>query len=278
MSSSTDREAAFDSAVDHVARELAEKAQAAVTSHPEPEELIAYQERRLEADAAERLRQHLVDCPSCAREMLELEDFDLDAPTAPDLLPSPEATARDWEAFERQVAREHASTAVPGAPEPAPRVVSRRRRELWQLAASLLIGLSGLAFWIAGLARTAPSGANAPSHPFVFDLVPDGEDIRRDAAMSRDVAVPVGMDSLIARLYLGDQTPHDAYRAEILDAGGTPVWSQPELKRQPAGQFAVLVERGELDAGSYRLRLVGTTGSQETVLATYGFDLQYLAD
>ncbi len=83
----------------------------------------------------------------------------------------------------------------------------------------------------------------------------------------------MGMDSVLPRLHLGDQTPHASYRAEMTgDAGGV-VWSRGELRRQPAGEFILWIDHAGIPAGRYQLRIFGLDASGEKMLATYTFEL-----
>ncbi len=287
MSESAEFEAAFTSAVERAARELSGEREAAVNDHPEVEELVDFQEGRLTDDDAERVRQHLEACAECQEELQELASFD-DPPDA-ELLPSSEQTAADWERFQEQIAREASSGDQAGQGEaeplsreptatPTPTVARPRPAARWlPMAASLIIGLIG-GLWIASRDTPPVETSSSPQDPYAIDLVPDGEDLVRDAATLRDVAVPEGMDGLVARLNLGDQTPYDAYRAEIADATGTIAWSRDGLRRQPAGEFLLLVDRTALPAGKYRLSVLGLEDSEETVLATYTFELSYAAE
>jgi hypothetical protein len=66
--------------------------------HPAPEQVVAYYELRLPADEAERLRAHLVDCPDCTAQLLELMALEDDPAT--DHLSSADLDAawRSWAA------------------------------------------------------------------------------------------------------------------------------------------------------------------------------------
>ncbi len=281
-----DRHDALDPLIDHAARQLAREAEAAVNDHPDVEDLVAYQEGQLADDDAERLRRHLVACSQCARELLELEDFSLDEPADPAFEPSSAETAEDWAAFRHQVAavssespeisRAPAGEETP-APMPMPLPAPRPGPTWWALAAAAVIAV-GLGYWIAGLARDggATSAPLVARHLFELDLLPEGVALSRDAEPA--ATVPVGTDVLLLRLHLGDQTPHDAYRAEILDATGATVWKRTDLRRQPAGQFLAMVPRAKLPAGRYRLELIAITGGDDTRLATYSFVLRDAPD
>ncbi len=290
MPHSADSEATFEAAIERAARRLAGEESRTVTDHPEPDELVAYQEGRLDGEELERLRRHVVSCAECSQELLALATFDQDEPS--ELRPSPAETATDWAAFQERLAEETAGARVlempdrrpEGEPAPAPGPIAAppgrpaAGRQRWLVAASVLLALGGLWLWLDSFSRLAPAPTDqlASLKPFDFDLVPDGEALVRDAATAPEIEVPAGMNALLARLHLGDQTPHDAYRAEILDAAGAVVWRHPDLPRQPAGHFSLLVPRSELPAGAYRARVAGIRDGEEAVLATFSFQLGYL--
>ena len=68
MSDPADFEAAFTSAVERAARELAGEAEGTVSDHPAVDQLVDFQEGRLAGEDAERVRRHLAACAECARE------------------------------------------------------------------------------------------------------------------------------------------------------------------------------------------------------------------
>lgn len=271
MSELTNHDDTVDEVLDAAARAVSDQDDGAMTEHPNSEVLVGYQERRLTETAARRVRWHLAVCEECARDVLALEGFDLDE-VAPELLPSPSETAEQWETFQQKLAQESPEPSIAdGKPrrEPASETesVTKRIPSLLALAASIVLAL-GLGY----LVSRAPAGG--PSNPFLADLLPDGSKPIRDASGDRDITVPNGMDSLILRLNLGDQTPYDSYRVEILDAAGEILWQQEDLLRQPAGQFIVWVKRAKVPAGSYELRLFGIGGDGTETLATYSFQLR----
>ncbi len=244
--------------------------EATMTDHPGTTELVSYQERRLTEAADQRVRRHLAVCEECAREVMALERFDLDQ-ADPELLPSPAEVARGWEVFQQEIARE---TLRPNLDDvdsllPPPESLAARLPML-AFAASIMLAL-GLGYLASGLFR---GGDTDYKNPFMVDLLPDGAVTTRDVANTQDFAVPEGMDLLILRLNLGDQTPFADYRAEILDADGEIRWRQEGLKRQPAGQFIVWVGRAEVPTGSYELRLFGIGSSEPKILTTYSFQLR----
>ncbi len=293
MSNPAEHSDGFDRAIELAARELA---RAAVSTHPQPEELVAYQEGRLAEDDAARVRRHLLVCSECAEELDQLAHFDQEPDD--ELLPTPAETAADWAAFQEILAVEEAEPAAdtetglqlpPPAPQGAMQPIAetppvrfptprRSPRESWLLAASVILAVSGLGFWIAGLggraAAPTPEPATLGENPWLVALVPDGEDLRRDAGDGGGITLPADVDLLILRLHLGDQTPYPTYRADLFDAAGVKSSIRPRLRRQPAGYFLALIDRTPLAAGRYRLELVAVSDGEERTLATYSFELR----
>ncbi len=257
-----------------------------MNTHPQPEELVAYQEGRLAEDDAARVRRHLLVCPECAEELDQLGRFDQEPAADDELLPTPAETADDWAAFQQLLRAEEAApgtsttTARPTLSEMAP---AREQRPWWGarrpllLAASVALVAAGLGFWLATLAgRPAPVAdpATLGENPWLVALLPDGENRVRAAAGGRKIEPPADVDLLILRLHLGDQTPYPAYRVEILEADGATIPVRPRLRRQSAGHFLALIDRAALPTGRYRLELLAVSDGEERPLATYSFELR----
>lgn len=282
MSASKDATDRLDTAIERTGRDLIAEARSAVTDHPRLDELIAYQENRLSETATERVRRHLLACPECAEDVLSFDRFDQEAEDDA-YYPEPAVTKQAWETFKQRVEYEDEQQGhrrrFPerghSQPEVARPATSFPRWLL--LAASITFMVSGLSFWIVGLARFSGTEVAttrlASDTPFLVDLLPDAERLRRDASPGEDVRSPAGMDALAFRLLIGDQTPRAGYVVEIVDAGGEVVWTRDGLPRQPTGDFVVLVPRAELPNGRYQLRLLAKEDGQPLLLATYSLRL-----
>jgi hypothetical protein len=266
-----------DHAIDAAARAWADREGRAVTGHPDPEELVDYQEGRLDPPGVERVQRHLVACAACRDELLRLEAFDQEVPEGSPLLPPEETTERSWERF--QAARDALRPAPEAASEPSPAsfpgLDARRLGRRWLFAASILLALAAGALLGAILLRSHELAPIASfGSPFVFDLDPVGATLLRDAAVL-EVAVPPGMDPLVARLNLGDLTAHEGYRVEVYDDRGRPVLHREGLVREPSGTITFLVPRGEWPAGQYRVALIALDAGRRQQLAEYAFRLRY---
>lgn len=281
MSDPINHDDLLDRALEAAARAVSGPDGEAMTEHPDSEMLVAYQEQRLTDEAAKQVRWHLAVCEECARDVLALADVELDQ-ADPEVLPSVSETTDEWETFKNRLAREAPVPGVghgdgPRRDPPSRESGSESSSVPWRvphflaLAASVVIAL-GLGYWIF----REPADT---SNPFLADLLPDGAMPIRDASRDQDVTVPDGMSSLILRLNLGDQTPYDSYRVEIHDTAGKVRWEHEGLQRQPAGQFIVWVQRADIPAGSYELRLFGVEGDgTKNILATYSFRLYYATE
>lgn len=271
-----ERDTRLEATIDRAIQDFVRKERHVMNDHPSVDELVDYQEERLAGETAQRVRRHLARCRECSEDMLELEDWDPEAPVDSALLPTAEKTTETWRALRRRLEEEAQALSVARVPVPMPAAVPSSSRSpllrFLPLAASILIAVTGIASWLAG--GLTGDGVVGPN-PFVFDLVPDGADRIRAAAL-QEVEVPARLDPLVPRLNLGDQTPYGGYRAEIVDDSGAVVWWQGDLLRQPAGHFNALIPREQLPPGSYRLRLTGNRGDEEAELATFSFRIHYL--
>jgi hypothetical protein len=252
-------------AVDAAVRIWVAERERAVREHPEPQELVDYQERRLDPAGAERLRRHLLDCPACRREVLDLHDLDRPEPEGSSLEPSADATEAGWRRFE---AARAAQRSGPLAARPV--------RRTWPIAASIAAALAAGALagslLVGGGGPDPTLGAGAP---FLFDLDPTGTAVLRDATAQGEIAVPPGMDPLVPRLNLGELTAHESYLVEVYDQRDRLVVRREGLARQRSGSVAFLVPRAELPAGRYQVRLIARDGEQSQELASYALRLRY---
>lgn len=266
-----------DAAIDAAAKAWTEGEVGAVSGHPDPDELVDYQEGRLDPRGVERVRGHLLACAACRDELLRLHAFDEEVPETSPLLPSDEATERSWERF--QAARAAMQAAVETgseAPAAGPESGVRRRRNRWLLAASIVLALIAGALLGAFVRRIgeAPRVANFGS-PFTFDLDPVGATLLRDVAVLPEVVVPPHMDPLAVELNLGDLSAHPSYRVEVYDEQGRRVLHRDGLVRNPSGAIPFLVYRSEWPAGRYRVVLIALDGGRRQQLAEYDFRLLY---
>jgi len=265
----------IDLATGAYARELEDE----VTSHPATDALIAYQEGRLEASQAEELRRHLVACPLCDEALERLDAYDED-PDQDQIDASAASNAQQsWGNFRQSSASfaEQPATALAEKSTPAP-LSSKGAWPAWALAASVLFALTGAGSLFLAYHQPNTRSGEAPATggaPFVFDLLPDGQDEYRSRAGIEVVDVPSGMDPIVPRLMLGDQTAYSSYSAILTRVSGETVWRQSGFRRQPTGGFALLIPRAGIPPGDYVLRLLGEEPGVVRELASYTFRLRY---
>lgn len=266
-------------AIDAGVRAWASERAAAVTEHPAPEELVDYQEGSLAPGGLERIQEHLLVCATCRGELLDLDVFDRERPgdEAP-LVPSDELTERSWQRFE---AARAAMRAAPDGQRGSGRVVRvhpRRwwSRTTWTMAASIALAMAvGAVVAAALLGRIEPGGGAGEGSPFVFDLDPNGTAVLREFVTVPEVAVPAGMDPIIARLNLGDLTAHEGYEAEVYDRRDQLVLRRKGLARDRSGSVTFMASREEWPGGEYRVHLVALDAERRQELAAYALRLRY---
>lgn len=256
--------------VDTAARAWAEEQERTMTEHPDPDELVDYQEGRLDARATERVRRHVLSCGLCRQELLDLHGFDREVPEDSPLLPSDEMTERSWRRFQaaRTAARSGKRSDVDAPGD------SRSSRTIWLIAASVLLVLAAAVLGGALLGRDEPAPFAVAGSPFVFDLDPAGKTVLR-AAATAEILVPPEVDSLVPRLNLGDLTAHQGYSVEVLGRGDRTVLHREGLSRDHSGRVSFMASRAEWPAGEYRVLLLARDGGEHRKLATYALRLRY---
>jgi hypothetical protein len=203
--------------------------------HLEADELVAYHERRLAADAAERVRDHLVLCPECADLLLDLGE--LAAPAQP--AGAPDLTTGEVEAAWRELA-----PRLRAAPAPVP----MPRRALapvlpWALAAALLVAVVGLSARMVNLQQPEAGVVDVHLDSVTEQTRGGGE----TQSASRPMAVFLTRPS--------EGWSSDTLEIEIheMGTGGRLVWKgrvQPDDKKD----LTLSLRADYLRPGTYRLR------------------------
>ncbi len=270
-------EAIIDQAVRNHAREAAGQ-EGAVMDHPTVDALVDFQGGLLSGPEAEAVRVHLEGCPDCAEDLARLRPWDPAQPADPALLPSAEEIAVQRQRFEERLAEEglnagKVDTLAPVVPLRTPRTQRTSRTLRLPLAAALAVAALGVGFWLGSLWGISSEPApRVAENPFFQTLQGDGQALRRSSG--DEIRLPPGFDSLILRLTLDDVTPHEAYRAEMVNEAGKILHHWHGLIRQPNGSFLVTLPTGELEDGTYSVHLVGRDHLQDQVLSTFGFGLK----
>ena len=252
-------------------------------THPGPEDLFAYLDRKLRVDDAERVREHLAFCPHCSRLVLNLKRFPGVRPLQ-GKSPSRGAVSRAWKDFrdrldEGELEPEESEEAVPRANAPLvlwPPVGFQK--VLPAIAAALLILCLGLSGWVVSLRQKIETVSQPKVHVHLTDLVPVGEAAIRARDSRVEVRVPEWADRLVVILNLFESGSYAEYHADISEApptGRRQVWSHQDLRQSPDRNFVIELPREFLPAGSYRIDLFGVEGGQRVRLAEYLLALDF---
>lgn len=245
---------------------------------PQADELIAYVEGRLSPSEREEVEEAAALHPDVARELAELVTFlDLQPPAGVEA-PSDEEVAASWERFQPRLeelrGRYLVGETSPRTTQPlaAARPPRRRFRVAWARAAALFFFLT-TAWLLAHVLLDRNAVPDPVVNVAVAELSPLGEDVRRDGG-GESVSLPRQAERLMLVLDLADPREHPAYRLTLAPAGGEPLWATDELSRFPDGTFRLLVPRGLLSRGRYRIEVAGLGTDGPVTLARYELSLE----
>ena len=208
---------------------------------PTTEEILAYVNGKLPADAEERMRERLLDYPELVRALATPFPSEPAQPGDPDYLSDAEWSDH-WAAFEKRMGRG--------------RVVEFRRNAISAIAAVVAIVFAGLYF-------AAESKMRRPGIA--------GEEVQLSADLRRGPADPLPIhlqgDYVLLRPILRDEA-HDTYRLAIFDENDRrEVWRSGALEAE--GKLLVVVPRAFLSPGTYHIRVYGLDGTREELVGNY---------
>jgi len=260
---------------------VAQRMRAEGREHAEIEELVAYQERRLPEDEAERLRDHLAVCEECLALYRDLEDFEEleSSPGRP--IPSAEIWRGVGERLDREPATEVTHEERARGPSFSPLLAAAVL--LVFLGAALVLGLAlvdrhqeaeRLAERNVELERRLEELARPQLELPTLTLRPPGS--ARGGDEPAVLEVPPGADVFALTLVLPTPTEDIDHRLEILDAQDRPVFSEGGLKRTEFGTFQVVLSRSFLAAGRYRLRVFAERAGSPRLIEEYELEIRYL--
>jgi hypothetical protein len=231
--------------------------------HPSPDELLAYDAGKLPAAEETRIQSHLALCSHCLELLLDFGSLSARESRGEHSITAGEQAAA-WQSLQTRLA----ALAEETAPRRRPRLRLASPRPAYALAAALLIGVVGLSFRVwhleRGLADLSQPQVNAP----VVDLLPASP--LRGEPGERAVVELAPASRFFALILSPKGAPDDAgYRVEIRDAGGRSVWSEDGLEKNPHGSFTLILPRGFLRPGEYRLRLYGLEAGREQLIEEF---------
>ncbi len=227
-------------------------------AHPDPETWIAYAAGEA-TTGVEDLQDHLAHCRRCLDLVLDLNAFA--APAGPDRGVAELEKAAVWRTLRRSLQGE--------------------RRGRWPamaaIAASLVAAL-GLGSWtlqqrtigrledrIADLSRPRADVVIRELNPGARQRGAGSADA--GAANVADLGLATAPITLV--LHLTEPAEYPDYRLDVLDAGGTRVWSRRGLAPSEVDSFYLSLPPHALASGRYELRLFGVDAGREDLLETY---------
>jgi anti-sigma factor RsiW len=231
--------------------------------HPEPEQLIAYHERRLSPAEADALRTHLTACADCTTQLLELAAL-FDAEDDPGAEISREEMDAAWQ---RQRARFPAAPAAPRRPQ---RTGSPLRRA-WTTAASLGLAASLLAIVALSQWRTIIQLRQAQANPPLVNLAPAGS-LRQEGQAPPELRLSAETQRAWVILNPVTDLQDTFYDVDVVAPDGRVVLPFKDLRRSEANNFRLEIPRDVLMAGDYEVFLLGNNAGRRWILER--FDLR----
>ncbi len=227
--------------------------------HPSPDVLLAYHERALGAEEADRIQEHLVACTECAQVILDFAAFPRVEPREESHRMSPEELDDQWLDLEREI--------------------RRRRQPWWQrreillpLAAIFFLAAVGLGAWSMVL-RQRLQALRGPSGDVLVtaELWPGGDQTRggREA-----IELPGWARRVVVQLSVPSATDFERYGVDVYGAGGTRVVTGFPVHADPDGLFSVELPRSALTAGEARIELFGLTDGRRVLVAQFPFAVE----
>lgn len=233
--------------LDAALRHYLEQQRRSLTSHPTPQELVAYHAGELPPEAEARILGHLAICRECSDLLLDLSGFaDLKPPEGvPELTDA--QVEEDWQALRAKMQKE----APQREPVPVVPIRPKPERRWLPIAASLLLAVPLLYLWARG-------GEQFRSLP----IVSLSSEVQRSEG--DEVEQISSKDGAILSLYFDAEKIYPAYEAEI--AGRTVKVTPPKGEDLPV---ALVIERGSLKPGLYKIQLYGLEEGQRAPLGSY---------
>lgn len=223
--------------------------------HPSPERIAAYHERRLSAEMAEQVREHLAACPDCTAELLALAAL----PEEIGETGEEEISAREVDEAWRRLSRSPAPAGV-DLPRPAP-IRDPARRLAWATAAVLGLAAALLAFVVVDQRQTISRLAEPRINPPLASLEPV-DSVRQGLRAVPELSVPVGEERVWVILNPAADLTFPSYEIEVLAPDGTLALRFQDLRPSEAGNFRLEIPRDRLPAGSCRLLLSGVRSGE----------------
>lgn len=238
-----------------------------INQHLLPEQIVAYHERRLSPDEAERIRAHLADCPDCTTELLALADlFDGEDDSAAEISPG-EMDA----AWQRQ--RERLLPAAPVVPLESRKEVRPPRRE-WRIAAPFALAASLLAVVALVQWRTIVRLETPRANPPLVNLEPVGS--VRQSQGTPELRLSDDAEWGWVILYPSSLEDGASYDVEVVAPDGEILLRFKDEKASEDDNFRLPIPLSGLTAGNHRILLFERRdGQRRRVLDEFELDVSF---
>lgn len=235
---------------------LAGKAEEAMGIHPELESLLAYHSGTLPPETEQSVKNHLVGCRDCTESLLDLGSF--------------------WEAGREPAGNVADLTAVAAWRDFRARLTEEgkkdRGRQTWRalypLAASLLLGVVALSFWVAGLRTSNAELRQSVAELSAVQVNPPTyylEEVTRGNEKGIEVELPPQLQFYQVIAVPVSTAPFSAFETEISDAAGQVIW-HVESGRSEAETLRFVFHRTQFPPGEYRMRVYGLDGGRRELV------------
>jgi len=235
--------------------------QAAAGQHPPPEQIVAYQERRISPQEADEVRAHLAVCPDCTAQLLELAAlFD------PEDDPGSEISRADLDsAWQRQRLFPEAAPVVPLSRRPA----AQPSRQAWMAPA--LLGLAAALLAVVALVQwqTIARLRQPQVNPPLVNLAPVGS-VRQEAGPVPELRLPADADARVwVILNPVAELNASSYDMEVVAPDGLTVFRLEDLQSSEAANFRLEIPASVLQEGEHRILLTGKKAGRRQALGEF---------
>jgi hypothetical protein len=250
-----DREDLLEAAIWRAAEDMS----CSLDEHPSAELLCAYFSGEANAEAADRLQDHVSLCRKCCHFLLEAADF-LRPLGADDILKAESVNA--WSRLEKQL------QATPSAACPRTRRVPRAPQAhlAYVLAATLALLCTGLSIYTVELRREL----SIPTAGIVLvDLLSEGSAVR-GFEPREERPIPSGTERRLYILHSTEPSRHLECRIALRDRDtGKVEWSESGLYSDESGNFNIELPSGYPSSRHLEFKLYGRQDGRETLLAVF---------
>lgn len=237
---------------------LAARQRQELGGHPLPDHLLAYHMGELQPEEIDRVQDHLAICGECAQFVLSLGTVGKPSVSKEKFEVTAGQVAQAWQDFRNRLdmpdagrpsklGRKEATAALPWALRP---------QFAYLIAASLLVVTGWLAFKLAN---------GPPQFDGVAQLY---ENSTRSATDPVQILSASSQNTLLLLTALQEIPSYSSYSADVVDEEGRLIGQTSDPVRL---QESFFLQLGQLDPGSYQIRLYGIQDQTREHIADFEF-------